>query len=327
MISRRTFSALALGAVSLAPVTGPALAQSKFPGKPLRILVPFPPGGSTDILARALAAQLTASMGVPVVVENKPGASGTMGSEILARAAPDGYTIGIAVPGTHTLPVALGRKVPYDPFKDFTPLSIPVTNPLAIVVSADLPVRTLKELVEYAKKNPRKLSYGTSGAGTSQHLMGEMLNQFAGIDIQHVPYKGGSGAMNDLLGKQIQVTYAVIATVLQHVRAGKLKILAVADDQRYADLPDVPTTQEALPGFQPKTSWMGVFGPAKLPAAIASYLTAELQKAVRDPEVGKYLSSNGMPVVGSNAEQFTARMREDIEGWTPVIRAGKITAD
>lgn len=320
--SRRIFTLLAC-----ATLAGAAFAQDKYPSKTIRLIVPFPPGASTDILGRTIAQKLSTSMGVPVIVDNKGGASGTMGSEQLARSAPDGYTIGVAVPATHSLPVALARKVPYDPIKDFTPLSIIANNPLAIVVTPDLPVNNLRELVEYARKNPGKLSYGTSGAGTSQHLVGEMLNQFSHINIVHVPYKGGSGALNDLLGGQIQVGNVVVPTVLQHVKAGKLKMLAVIDDRRYSELPDVPTNREALPGFEPKTSWLGIFGPANLPPAIAARLTSELQKAVRDPEVAKNLNAAGMPVVGSTGEQFAARIREDIEGWTPIIKAGKITGD
>ncbi len=320
--SRRIFTLLAC-----ATLAGAAFAQDKYPSKTIRLIVPFPPGASTDILGRTIAQKLSTSMGVPVIVDNKGGASGTMGSEQLARSAPDGYTIGVAVPATHSLPVALARKVPYDPIKDFTPLSIIANNPLAIVVTPDLPVNNLRELVEYARKNPGKLSYGTSGAGTAQHLVGEMLNQFSHINIVHVPYKGGSGALNDLLGGQIQVGYVVVPTVLQHVKAGKLKMLAVIDDRRYSELPDVPTNREALPGFESKTSWLGIFGPANLPPAIAARLTSELQKAVRDPEVAKNLNAAGMPVVGSTGEQFAARIREDIEGWTPIIKAGKITGD
>lgn len=324
-ISRRAFSAAAL-TVGVTGACIPAFAQDKYPSKPLRIIVPFPPGASTDALARALARKLSTNMGVPVVVENKPGAAGTMGTQLLATAAPDGYTIGIAVPSTHTLPIALSRKVPYDPLKDFTPLSLVANNPLAIVVNPNVPVKTLKELVEYARANPGKLSYGTSGAGTSQHLVGEMLNQFAKINIVHVPYKGGSGSLNDLLSGQIQVALVVVPTVLTHVKAGKLRMLAIIDEKRYSELPDVPTTTEALPGFAPVPSWLGVFGPAGLPPAITARLVAELQKAARDPELANYLNAGGMPVIGSNGEQFAARLREDIDGWTPIVKAKKLSA-
>jgi tripartite-type tricarboxylate transporter receptor subunit TctC len=324
-ISRRTFStATAAFAASAACIV--ALAQDKYPSRPLRIIVPYPAGASTDALARALGHKLSTNMGVAVVVENKPGAAGTMGTQLLANSAPDGYTIGIAVPSTHTLPIALSRKVPYDPIKDFTPLSLVANNPLAVVVNPSVPATTLKELVEYARANPGKLSYGTSGAGTSQHLVGEMLNQFAKINIVHVPYKGGSGALNDLLGGQIQVAFVVVPTVLTHVKAGKLRMLAVIDERRYSELPTVPTSKEALPGFAPMPSWLGVFGPAGLPHAITARLVAELQKAVRDPELASYLNAGGMPVVGSNGEQFAARLRADIDGWTPIVKAGKLSA-
>jgi tripartite-type tricarboxylate transporter receptor subunit TctC len=322
-ISRRAFTSALVGAT----LAGTAMAQDNFPSKPIHMVVPYPPGGSTDILARAVAQQMGVNMGVSVIIDNRAGASGTMGTDYIARAEPDGYTIGVSVPGTLTLPVALSRKTPYDPIASFTPLSILATNPLAIVVPANLPVNSLSELVAYARKNPNKLSYGTSGAGTSEHLVGEMLNQFAKISIVHVPYKGGSSVLNDLLGGQIQVGYVVIATVLPHVKAGRLKMLAVIGEARYSELPNVPTNHEALPGFEPKTSWVGAIAPAKLPPAIAARLTAELQKAVRNPKTTKYLNAAGLPVVGSNGEAFAARIREDIAAWTPIVKAGNITVD
>ncbi len=321
-ISRRSFTALAATLVA-----GPICAEEKYPDRPIKLIVPYPPGASTDILARAIGQKMSVSMGVPVVVDNRAGASGIIGTEALARSKPDGYTIGVAVPSTHTLPAALNRKVPYDPFKDFTPLSLVANNPLAIVVNPNVPVKTLKELVDYAKKNPGKLSFGSSGAGTSQHLVGEMLNQFAKIDIVHVPYKGGSGALTDLLGGQIQVGFVVVPTVLEQVKAGKLRMLAVVDSKRYSELPDVPIQSEALPGFTPGTSWLGVFGPANLPPAISARLTSELQKAARDPEMARYLNTNGMPVVASSGQQFAQRLKDDVDGWTPIIKAGNITAD
>lgn len=319
--TRRAFSALILTGMM-----GRAMATTQYPARPIKIIVPFPPGASTDLLGRALAHRMSINMGVPVVVENKAGASGIIGMELLAKAEPDGYTIGVTVPATHSLPVALNRKVPYDPLKDFTPLSIAARNPMAIVVNPSVPVKTLDELVSYARANPNKLTYGTSGGGTSQHLVGEMLNQFAKTQIVHVPYRGGAGALNDLLAGQIQVAFVVIPTVMKHVKAGKLRMLAVVDDQRYSELPDVPTQSEALPGFSPKTAWLGVFGPAKLPPEVASRLTAEVQKALQDPQLSHQLNTNGMPVVGSNAEQFAKRIREDIDGWTPIVRAGNIVA-
>jgi tripartite-type tricarboxylate transporter receptor subunit TctC len=318
--TRRTFTAWALAAAAPG-----ALAQDKYPGRPIRFIVPFPPGASTDNLARALGQKLSVNMGVPVVVENRAGGGGITGTELLARSAPDGYTIGMAVPATHTLPLVLSRKVPYDPIADFTPLSILAGNLLAVVVSPTLPVRSLRDLVEYARANPGKLSYGSSGTGSSQHLLGEMLNQFANVNLVHVPYKGGSVALNDLLGGQIEVGYVVVSTVLPHVKAGRLRMLAVIDERRYSELPDVPTHLEALPGFEPKTSWLGVFGPAKMPPAISARLVAELQKAARDPELARFLNASGMPVIGSNGEQFAARLREDIAGWAPIVRAAKIS--
>ena len=249
-ISRRVLTLLAC-----ATLAGAAFGQDQYPSKPIRLIVPFPPGASTDLLGRALAQKLSTNMGVPVVVDNKGGAAGTMGSDLLARSAPDGYTIGVAVPATHSIPIALSRKLPYDALKDFTPLSIVANNPLAIVVAPSVPANTLRELVEYARKNPGKLMYGTSGAGTSQHLVGEMLNQFAKIDILHVPYKGGSPALNDLLGGQIQVGYVVVATVLGHGKAGKLKMLAISSKGKWMRSGRKDFAETILHATQSKNNW------------------------------------------------------------------------
>lgn len=320
-VTRRTLGASL--AAALLPV---AWAQERFPSRSIRMIVPYPAGAATDTLARALAQKLGSNLGVAVVVENRGGASGTIGTEQLAKSAPDGYTIGIAVPSTHSLPVALGRKVPYDPLQDFTPLGIMVSNPLAIVVTNDVPVTGLRELVEHARRNPGKLAYASSGGGTSQHLAAEMLSQFAGIHMIHVPYKGGTNSLADLLSGQIQVGFVAIPSVLQHVKAGKLRMLAVIDDKRSPELPDVPTCAEALPGFAPRASWIGMFGPARLPPAVSARLGAELRRALHDPEVTRYLSANGMPVVAGTGEEFAARLREDIETWGPIVRAARITA-
>lgn len=315
-LSRRS-----LAAIALASLAGFAFAQDKYPSKPIRLIVPYPPGASTDILARSLGQKLSTNMGVPVVVDNKAGASGIIGTAALAKAEPDGYTIGIAVPSTHTLPVALNRKVPYDPMKDFTPLSIVANNLLAIVVNPAVPAKTLRELVDYAKQNPGKLSYGTSGAGTAQHLVGEMLNQFAKIDIVHVPYKGASAAMGDLLGGRIQMMIDLVQTPLPNIQAGKLRPLGTTGAQRVALLPDVPTiAEQGLPGFQFAT-WIGIAAPAGTPKPIVDRLHAEMVKALAMPDLQAAFAKQGMQVAPSaSPEAFAQFMKSEHDRLGELIK-------
>ncbi len=318
--------AFALLATMAAYPAAPLLAQD-YPSKPIRIVVPYPPGGSLDILARAVSPKLNAGLGVPVIVESRAGASGVIGSEYLARSAPDGYTIGVGNASTHWLPVALGKKLPYDPVKDFTPLSALVKNISSLVVNSQFPVRSVKELVDYARKNPGKVSFSTPGTGTSAHLIGEMLNQIAGIELVHVPYRGSGPALTDLLGGQVLVGISSTSTVMPYVKNGRIRVLAVLDEKRYAQLPDIPTGSESLPGFAPKATLTGMFGPAGMAHEIVSRLNAELVKAVREPDIRSTLEANAFDVVGSTPEEFSALIRSNIEQWSGVVRARHIHAD
>jgi len=290
-------------------------------------VVPYPPGASLDMLSRAVAPKLSASMGVPVISESRAGASGAIGSAYLARAAPDGYTIGLGNASTHWLPVALGKKLPYDPVKDFTPLSALVKNISSIVVNPQLPVRSLKELVDYARKNPGKLAYSTPGNGTSAHLIGEMLNQIAGIELVHVPYRGSGPALTDLLGGQVLVGITSTSTIMPYVKNGRVRVLAVLDEKRYPYLPEVPTGGESLAGFAPKATLTGMFGPAGMANETVARLNAELVKAVKANDVRPMLEANGFDVVGSSPEEFSALIKSNIEQWSVVVRARNIQAD
>ena len=323
MLLRVAFALLAMVTVDPA---APLLAQN-YPNKLIRIVVPYPPGGSLDILARAVAPKLSLGMGVPAITESRAGASGEIGSEYLARSAPDGYTIGLGNASTHWLPVALGKKLPYDPVKDFTPISALVKNISSLVVNSQLPVRTVKELVEYARKNPGKLLFSTPGTGTSAHLIGEMLNQIAAIELVHVPYRGSGPALNDLLGGQVLVGITSTSTVMPYLKNGRIRVLAVLDEKRYASLPDVPTGGESLPGFAPKATLTGMFGPAGMAREVISRLNAELVKAVREPEVRSTLEANAFDVVGSTPDEFSALIKGNIEQWSGVVRARNIHAD
>jgi tripartite-type tricarboxylate transporter receptor subunit TctC len=303
-----------------------ALGQA-YPSKPIRMVAPYPPGASIDIVARLIGQKMGESMGQAFIVDNKAGASGAIGSEFLARAAPDGYTIGFGNPSTHVLPVALKKKMPYDAVKDFTPISGIAKNILAIAVHPAVPVKNIRELVDYAKANPGKVSYGTPGSGTSHHLIGEMLNEVAGIDMLHIPYKGGGPAVADLLSGQIPMNIASLTTVTPYIKNGRARIIAILDDRRYVELPDVQTGIESFPGFEAKASWTGLFGPAGLPPEIVTRLYTEMRKALGDPEVKKKLEANGFEIIASPPAEFRAFLESDIALWSRVARARNIKSD
>ena len=298
-----------------------------YPSKPIRVIAPFPPGASIDIVARTIGQKMSESMGQPFVIENKAGASGAIGTEFLAHASPDGYTIGIGNPSTHVLPIALKKKMRYDGVKDFTPLSVIAKNILAIVVDPALPVKSIGELVDYTRRNPGRISYGTPGNGTSHHLIGEMLNEVAGIDMLHVGYRGGGPAITDLLSGQIPVGVASLTTVMPFIKSGRIRVIAILDDRRYPDLPDVPTGIESFPGFEAKASWTGMFGPAGLPDEIVARLYAELRKALGDRDVRKRLEANGFEIIGSSPAEFRALLDSDIALWSRIARARNIKVD
>jgi tripartite-type tricarboxylate transporter receptor subunit TctC len=307
--------------------TASYVSAQAYPAKPVRLLVPYPPGAALDFLARAIAPKLSENMGVSVVIDNKAGASGAIGSEMLARATPDGYTIGLGNPSTHSLPVALGKKLGYDPLKDFTPISVLVKNILCVVVNPQLPVRSVKELVEYARRNSGSISFSSPGSGTSPHLIGELLNQISGINMVHIPYRGGGPAFSDLLSGEVPVAFAATATIMSYAKNGRVRPLAVFDDRRYRELPEVPTGIEALPGLVAKASWTGVFGPSGMPGSVVGRLNAELLKVVRAPDVVTLLETNGSDVLGTPPEDLKAFVSSDIELWTRVVQARNIRAD
>ena len=318
---RRLIVAASLLAVSLAS------GGQGYPSRPIRMVAPYPPGASMDIVARTLGQKMGESVGQAFVVDNKPGASGAIGSEFLARAAPDGYTIGFGNPSTHVLPVALKRKMTYDAVKDFAPIGVIAKNILSIVVNPALPVKTVRELVDYAKNNPGRISYGTPGNGTSHHLIGEMLSQVAGVELLHVPYKGGGPAIADLLSGQIPMNIASFTTVVPYVKSGKARVIAILDDRRYADMPEVPTGIESFPGFEARASWIGMFGPTGMPADLVARIHAELRKALADPEVKKRLEANGFEIIGGSPAEFRAFLDADIALWSRVANARSIKVD
>ncbi len=296
-----------------------------YPNKPLRFVVPFPPGGSTDLLARRLCERLQASMGQPCVVENKPGAGGAVGSEFVAKAAPDGYTLLLGVTGSHGISVSLNPKLPYHPIKDFAPISTLVSTSLVLVVGPQFPANTLAEYVTYAKGRPDQVTHSSPGNGTSMHLTGEMFNLASGTKLVHVPYKGSAGAVNDLMGGQVQSMFGDFLVVYPQVKGGKIKALAITSAKRHQMLPDVPTIAESgYPGFE-ALSWQGLFVPAGTPADIVAKLNAETLKALTAEDFRDAFAKQGFTVAGSSPAEFRAFIEAEIPKWARIIKAGNVT--
>jgi tripartite-type tricarboxylate transporter receptor subunit TctC len=315
-----------LSAIAAAAVTFAAAAQD-FPSKPIRLIAPFPPGGVLDVSARAVAAPLQESIGQSVIVENRPGSGGNIGTDSVARAAPDGYTL--LVMGDHnTIAPALYSKLSYDIVKDFAPITNLVVGSHVLVAHASLPIGSVKELIEQAKKRPGELSYASPGNGTAQHLGAEMLKVMAGVDIAHIPYKGGGQAIGDVVGGQVKLGMLGLAPVLPHLKSGKLKALGVTGRKRVAVLPDVPTIAESgLPGFE-TIQWYGIAAPAGTPPAVIQKLHAELVKAVRQPAVVERLAAVGMEVAPSASPADFARfIREDMGKWPAVVKTAGAKVD
>jgi tripartite-type tricarboxylate transporter receptor subunit TctC len=320
--SRRQVIAAA-AAAGIAAV-GAAHAQD-FPNKPMRIIAPFAAGASTDFLARTVAQSMSRELGQPVVVENKPGAGGALAAEAVARSAPDGYTMLLTSAGIVTMNQHIYPKLPYDPIKDFAPLSIAVRMPIVTVVHPSLPVKNIQELLAYAKANPGKLNYGSAGTGTSQHLAGELFKSMANVSLLHIPYRGGGPAMNDLLAGQIQVMFVQVPSALPQVKAGKVRAIAVGSDKRDAKMPDVPTVAEGgVKGYNSDT-WYGFVMPAGVPAPVAQKLHAAMVKALKENE--QKLSDHGFNVDASTPREMADVIAAESKKWGAVIKAANIKAE
>lgn len=300
-----------------------ALAQP-YPSKPIRLIVPYPPGGSTDLLARSVAQKVGDSLQQQVIVENRGGGGGTLGSGIVARSTPDGYTLLLGTNATHTLAMFFIKGLQYDPVKDFTPLTAAVVVPIALAVHTSVPANNAREFVEYAKQNPTKVSFGSSGTGSPHHLAGELLNQVVGLSMVHIPYKGAGPSMQDLIGGQIPAVFTTLSTALPQARNGKIKILGMVEAKRQPTVPDVPTIGESVPGYAMPVSWLGFFGPAGLPADIAQRLNKEFVRALNDPDTRSKLEKGGMPVLATSIAEFEAMIRNDIEAFRRITSGAKI---
>lgn len=291
-----------------------------FPSKPVRLIVPFPPGGAVDYYARAVQNRLQETLGQPILIENRSGAGGMVGADLVVKAAPDGYTLLVGNIASLAMNVGLYSKMTYDPRKDLTPIIRTVAVNYVMTVHPSVPARSVKELIDHAKANPGKLSYGSAGSGSAPHLATELLKQRAGIDMLHVPFKGGGPMVADLLGGQIHIVIADQANLMPHVKAGKLRALAVGTLERSASYPDIPTIAESgFPGFEAR-AWQGIAGPANLPADIVTQLNAAFARAMAFPEVHQRLLDGGLDPITGTPEDFAAFIRSEIDKWAKVAK-------
>jgi tripartite-type tricarboxylate transporter receptor subunit TctC len=300
-------------------IAGATQAQT-YPSHPIRLVVPLSPGGFADVPTRMLAPRLSAALGKPVFVDNKPGAGGTIGADAVAKSAPDGHTL-LVIATPHVISAHLYRTLPYDSLKDFAPIALFGSGPYALVVNPrQLPVTSVRELIAAAKAKPGKIDYASSGNGSAQHLVGALFNRMAGIELNHVPYKGSGPAMQDLLGGQVAVSFAGIPNVISSVKAGKLRALAVTTPTRWSELADVPTVAEAaIPGFE-ATLWLGLAAPAGTPAEIVNRIYAETAKALQDPELQRGFRGAGVNASTMNPQEFGVFIRAEFEKWGRAVR-------
>jgi tripartite-type tricarboxylate transporter receptor subunit TctC len=321
MIGKRWVLAGAM-VVSLCAAAAPALAQT-YPAKPVRIVVPFAPGG-VDVTARLISERLTTALGQPFVVENRPGAGGSVGAKMVASADPDGYTLIFSTPGPVVVSPLINRNAGYDTLKDFAPVAIVSQSPLLLVIHPSVPARTVKELVAYAKAHPGKVHFPSPGFGTQPHLVGEMFKLLTGADIVHVPYRGSAPAITDLLAGQMHFYFDNFANVLQHVESGKLRALAVTGDARNPKLPNVPTMDQSGYGSIEATYWNGMLAPARTPSAVISKLNAAVNQALAIPEVAVALQKLGSNPKSATSQEFTTFIAAEIERWGKVVREANI---
>jgi tripartite-type tricarboxylate transporter receptor subunit TctC len=307
-------------------VAGASWAQA-YPTKPIRFIAPFAAGGALDTLTRTIAGRMQESWGQPVVVENRTGAGGNIGTDLVAKAAPDGYTLVMGTIATHAINVSLYEKMPYDAVKDFAPVTIAASINNSLSVHPSVPAKNVAELIAYAKTNAGRLTFGSAGSGTSQHLAGELFKTMTGVDMVHIPYKGGAPAMVDLLAGQISMTFGDIPTALPHIRAGKLRSLAVTGAKRSPLLPDVPTiAEQGLAGFD-VTAWFGVFTTAGTPRQVVNQLNAEIVRILSLPDVREKLIGIGMEPVTNSPDEFAAYVQSEIAKWARVVKASGAKAN
>lgn len=311
---------------TVAQVNEGTVRAADYPTKPVRFVVPYQSGGATDILSRFLGQELFEVFGQRVVVDNRPGAGGSIGSKMVANAEPDGYTLLMGTNGSHAINTSLYTSLPYDPVKDFTPVILVAQVPLLLVVAPSLPVRSVHDLIALAKAKPGQMNFGSGGIGTSAHLAGEMFNMASNVKTIHVPYKGGPAVIADLIGGRIEFLFQNMPVAIASVKAGRLRALGVTTPKRARALPDVPTMSEAIPGFE-IIPWYGVLGPVGLSGSIISDLNSAIDRILRKPQAKKHLSDLGAESVGGTPGQFLAQIKRDIAMYAQAIKASGARAD
>ena len=317
-------------AVVLTVAASGASAQSAsqpYPSKPIRVIIPFVAGGSSDIVGRAMASKFQEYLGQPGVVENRPGVNGAIAAEFVAKADPDGHTVLVGSIGVFSINTALFKDLRYHPLRDFAPITLAVTTPNVLITKPQLAAGSLKELVDYMKENPGKLSYCSSGTGSSDHLTAELLKQASGTDAVHVPYKGGAACQTDIMGNQVDFSFQNLGAVTNYIKAGRMKALAVTARARHPQLPDVPSVGEAGFADLVVTSWQAAAAPAKTPKEVVAKLHGAMAKALRSPEISERMNQIGFDVVAGTPEEFGAFMKAEVERWTSVVNKGNIKPD
>ena len=314
------------GAVAAAATVGGAALANEYPERPVRLVVPFPPGGGADILARTVMPRVAQALGRPIVIENKPGAGGNLGADLVAKAAPDGYTVLYGTNGTHAINPTLYRNLRFDAARDFIPVSRMTTIAAMLIVNPKLPVASVEELIRYAKANPGRVNFASAGNGTTSHLAGELFKTMAGVDIVHVPYRGGALAVTDLIGGQVQMMIDVMPNAYPLARDGRARGLAVATASRYPGAPEYPTIAEALPGFE-ASAWDGIFVPAGTPAPVVARLNAAIREALQDPAIAEALRARGAQPMPNTPEEFARHIADSAEKWARAVRASGAKID
>ncbi|WHA43074.1 Bug family tripartite tricarboxylate transporter substrate binding protein [Agrobacterium larrymoorei] len=325
LFKRRAALMLAASAAAILSMNGVASAQT-YPERPITLVVPFAAGGSTDVVARVIAQKMGEGLGQQIVVENIAGAGGNLGADRVARAEPDGYTILMGTVATHALNPLILKTKPYDPEKDFAPVSLLVVVPNVLVVNPQLPVNNVAELVALLKAEPEKHAYASSGNGTPLHLSGELFKSMAGVDMQHVPYKGSGPALNDLLGNQISIMFDNLPSSSGHIKSGTLKALGVTTAERASSFPDVPTIAETVPGYETYT-WNALFAPAGTPDDAGNKLNEAAKKALADPGVAGRMAEFSAKIVASSPEELKTHVSEEIAKWGPVVKDANVQMD
>ncbi|ROZ64973.1 tripartite tricarboxylate transporter substrate binding protein [Ramlibacter sp. WS9] len=318
-------AAVLFAAAACLTVAAPAHGQS-YPNKPIRLVVPFPAGGATDIFARAVSQKLGERLGTTIVVDNKPGAGGTIGSDIVAKAPADGYTLLLATSSTHSIGPSFGNKLPYDAVADFTPIAHVGNAPSIMVVPNSAPAKSVKEWIDYARKNPGKLNYASSGNGTVVHLTSEYFKAQAGLFLVHIPYRGTALAIPDLVSGKVDLLFDSLPSGLPHVKEGRLRALGITSLKRSPLLPDLPAISETVPGYESVT-WFGLYGPKGMPAELVARVNTALNQALQEADVKDRLARLGIDPVGGTPQQFTAMAATDMAKWKKIIQERKIAAE